>query len=204
MVTSTRLRKLPKFPTLEEFKQLPEVRAGGYIRTFTGKQFWPLDPRPEDIVIEDIAHALSMVNRFNGHTPVPYSVAQHSVLVSQIVDTRFAFEALMHDASEAYIADLVSPAKAGMPGYKRVEKRIMAAIRARFGMVREEPAEVKAADRLLYYVEVRDIMGGPLSNEERGSVDFHQKITPLAWSDAEKVFLDRLIELSYGYLINSC
>lgn len=174
-----------------KFDKLPAERQGGYIRTYTGKQFWPLDPRPEDIFIEDIAHALAMVNRFNGHTPRPYSVAQHSVLVSRIVQPVLAFEGLMHDASEAYIADLVSPAKDGMPGYKRVEKRIMAAIRVRFGMLNKEPADVKAADRMLYYVEVRDIMGGPLKSTELASVHFHKKIKPERWQDAEKRFLSR-------------
>lgn len=58
-------------------------RRGDFICTYTGRKFYPLDPRPEDVCIEDIAHALALVNRFGGHTRVPYSVAQHSVLCCQ-------------------------------------------------------------------------------------------------------------------------
>lgn len=178
-----------------DFRKLPPQRSGGWIRTYTGAAFWPLDPRPEDIYIEDVAHALALVNRFNGHTPVPYSVGQHSVLVSRYLGKGiFGFEGLLHDASEAYINDLVSPAKRGMPGYRRVEKRIMDAIRVRFGMLKSEPHDVKIVDTRVYLAEVRDVM-----KRELGSIDAEmatkQIIKPWSWQKTEREFLKRFYAL---------
>ena len=81
-------------------------RKGDWMQTHSGIQFWPLDPRPEDILIEDIAHALSNQCRFAGHCCFHYSVAQHSVLVSENVPAQDAMWGLLHDAGEAYLVDL--------------------------------------------------------------------------------------------------
>src|SRR5689334_10911717 len=87
-----------------------DVPGRGYnMTTFSGEPFWPLDPQPEDIRIVDIAHALSLQCRFNGHTKFHYSVAQHSLIMSFNVPLQFALEALLHDAAEAYIGDLIRP-----------------------------------------------------------------------------------------------
>jgi len=83
-----------------------------YIQTLSGKKFSYQFATADDIDIEDIANALSNICRFAGHLPEFYSVAQHSVLVSQIVPPEFAFEALMHDAAEAYCQDIPAPLKA--------------------------------------------------------------------------------------------
>ena len=88
----------------------------GYkITTYSGKPFFPMDPRPEEIRIEDIAHSLSMQCRFNGHTKWFYSVAQHCSIMAEAMMSdgyaEYAFEALMHDAAEAYIGDLIRPVK---------------------------------------------------------------------------------------------
>ena len=80
-----------------------------YSMTASGLGFDPEDPKPEAIVIEDIAHALSNICRFGGHTGSFYSVAQHSVLVSLHTNAKFARAGLMHDASEAYIGDIIRP-----------------------------------------------------------------------------------------------
>jgi len=107
-----------------------ERTDSNYIRTYTGRKFWPLNPQPEDIDIDDIAHALSLVARFTGHTYCFYSVAEHSLYVSTLA-VRLAMTAvrdwpasmrvpyareialwgLMHDASEAYLCDMPSPIK---------------------------------------------------------------------------------------------
>ncbi len=86
-------------------------RIGDWIQTATGRQFYPLDPRPEDVCIEDIAHALSNVCRFAGHSAWHYSVAQHCVLASEYAPPEYAIAALLHDAAEAYMGDIARPWK---------------------------------------------------------------------------------------------
>ncbi len=99
-----------------------------YISTFTGKHFDFINITMDDICIEDIAQGLSNECRFAGQINQFYSVAQHSVYVSQIVPPEYALEALLHDASEAYCKDLPSPLKALLPDYKVIEKGIQKAI----------------------------------------------------------------------------
>ena len=107
-------------------------RKGDFIQTFTGRMFWPIDPQPDEVDIEDIAHALSNVCRFCGHTREFYSVAQHSVLVSEIVPAAFALEGLLHDATEAYISDVARPVKPYLTNYKEIEINLYRAIAKRF------------------------------------------------------------------------
>ena len=105
-----------------------DIKQDDYLRTFTGKRFHMLGDDPDEIDIMDIAHALSHVNRFTGHTTHPYSVAAHSIFVADIVDHLYGFNpermlaALMHDASEAYLADIASPIKHLLPDYQALEK----------------------------------------------------------------------------------
>ena len=80
-----------------------------WFQTFTGKKFHPLDPRPEDICIEDIAHALSYINRFGGHLPEPWTVAQHSIVVAEFAPPGLRLAAQMHDSPEAYLGYMVKP-----------------------------------------------------------------------------------------------
>lgn len=107
-----------------------------WIQTYTGKKFFPLDPDPELICIEDIAHSLAMQCRYNGHTRRFYSVAQHSVILASKFfkshDLRFA--ALLHDASEAYLSDVPLPIK-HLPQftfYREAEDRLQRMIFAKF------------------------------------------------------------------------
>lgn len=130
-------------------------RKGDWIQTYTGKQFWPLDPRPEDVCIEDIAHALSMKCRFGGHTNVFYSVAEHSVLVMRAVEEPHKKAALLHDAAEAYLADIPRPVKPHLPGWHEVERAVELAIAEHFGIPWPMPAEVKAADNAILHDEKR-------------------------------------------------
>lgn len=122
------------------------ARRGDWMQLYSGRRFWPLDPKPDEIFIEDIAHALARLCRYNGHCLRFYSVAEHSVHVARHVARRHALWALLHDASEAYLADVPRPLKAHLPGYKDMEARVMAAVCARFGLDAAMPKEVHEAD----------------------------------------------------------
>ncbi|MES0319987.1 HD family hydrolase [Citrobacter sedlakii] len=128
-----------------------------FIQTLSGKQFDYINSTIDDIDVEDIAGALSNICRFAGHLPEFYSVAQHSVLCSQIVSPEFAFEALMHDAAEAYCQDIPAPLKALLPDYRQLEKRTDQLIRLKFGLPLEESPVVKYADLTMLATERRDL-----------------------------------------------
>ncbi len=123
-----------------------------------------LDYRSPDLWqfnLYDIANRLASVPRFAGHTKTPYSVAQHSVLVSQLVPERLALEALLHDSAEAYCLDLPTPVKRGLPEYKAIENRVQAAILTSFGIADcSKAAEIVVADKLALRIEQRDLMRG--------------------------------------------
>jgi len=99
-----------------------------WITTNSGKRFDFTQPFDNTFDIHDIAHALAHINRFTGHTDQPYSVAQHSVYVSNIVPPRYALAGLMHDAAEAYLGDVSAPLKALLPEYKRIEHEVEMAL----------------------------------------------------------------------------
>ena len=109
--------------------------------------------------IEEIATALSKLCRFGGHTKEFYSVAQHSVLVSLCVDDEFAMEALLHDASEAYLGDVVRPLKQVLGGYRDIEEQVQNGINmAHLGWAKPNSPQVKNADMVLLATERRDLM----------------------------------------------
>lgn len=111
------------------------TRRGDWIQTEPScTMFWPLDPRPEEIHIEDIAQALSMQCRFGGHVQKFYSVAEHCVLVASILPHKKRRAGLLHDASEAYCVDVPRPLKRCLAGYTEIEARIQRAICKRFGL----------------------------------------------------------------------
>jgi hypothetical protein len=120
--------------------------ANGLIHTFTGKFFYPLDPTPETIDIQDIGHALSNQCRFNGHTSEFYSIAQHSVLVSRCVPTGHKLAALLHDASETYLPDVSRTIKPLLNGYTEVEQRLEQMIADKYGFEYPLSDEVIWAD----------------------------------------------------------
>jgi uncharacterized protein len=132
-----------------------------WIITYTGKKFYHLTPKPEMVDILDIAHALSNIGRWTGHTRYFYSVAQHSVYASHITAPEFAFDALMHDASEAYLGDLNRPLKhftqAG-PAYLEIEAQVEQVIFEKFGVRFPLPEEVKEADTKMLYAEKAQLM----------------------------------------------
>lgn len=130
--------------------------ATDWFITHSGKQFWPMSPRPEDVDINDIAWALSGIGRWGCHSNYIIPVAQHSVVVSHIVPYPQAFQALMHDSPEAYTGcDLMSPIKRHCPAFRAIEAGLWTAIRAAFDIPELTP-EIKHADRVSLSTEKRD------------------------------------------------
>ncbi len=174
------------------------VDRGDWITTFTGKRFYPLDPKVKEIDVNDIMHALSNQCRFAGHCTEFYSVAQHCVLVSHMCDPQDALWGLIHDASEAYLVDVPSPMKksATFEAYRKAEKRVMDTICEAFGLPSDGPPSVKAADKRVLATEARDLT----LSEGRGwastaePYDFH--IKPWSPAYARAKYLGRLHELT--------
>ena len=122
------------------------------IRTYTGKYVDVFAPTADMICIEDIAHALSNTPRFGGHLKYFYSVAQHSLSCAKCMDD-YKLEALLHDASEAYLTDMPSPIKKRMSQYKEVEDGLMKVIAEKFGFQYPLPDEVHKADAKMLKIE---------------------------------------------------
>ena len=183
----------------ELYATRPELQGNirkddSWIQTYTGKKFYPLNPRIEDIDIEDIAHALSMVCRYTGHCQKFFSVAEHSVLVSYLGDEKFG---LLHDGSECYIADIASPIKR-MPEfsfYRDIEKNLQTMIYRKFGLISPEPDSLKKADLLMLSTEAYYLLN-PLHPEWKipyKPLPIQVKCLPPA--EAKILFLDRFHEL---------
>src|SRR5664279_1420110 len=98
-----------------------------------------MNPDPDALDIEEIAHALSMICRFTGHVREFYSVAQHCTIVSDLGPACYAFTGLMHDATEAYVGDVAKPLKNMLPAYSVIEERVAQAIATRFGVINPLP-----------------------------------------------------------------
>ena len=155
--------------------------ARAWQRMLSGRRLDLLDPSPLDIEIEDIAHGLARVARWNGQTKGDhaFSVAQHSLLVEAIYTHTNAgasrssrLAALLHDAAEYVIGDMISPFKAALGvDYKAFELRLMTAIRLRFGLSPHEnaglTAVIKKADQIAAYLEATQLAGFALDEAEK-------------------------------------
>ncbi len=170
---------------------------GDWMQTFTGRKFFPMDPRSDDVDPADIAHALSLQCRYNGHVDRFYSVAEHCVLLSRVVSPENAAWALLHDATEAYVGDMIRPLKRSMPDYCEAEDRVMVAIADAFGLSGQViPDEVKEADTRILLDERAALMS---LTQHRWAIEDLEPlaVTIYAWSpeEAERQYLDRLREL---------
>lgn len=180
-----------------------ETRAGNWMQTFTGRQFWPLDPRPEEIDIDDIAVALSRACRYAGHCERFYSVAEHSVLVSQVVPPSDALAGLLHDATEAYLVDIPRPIKPFLVGYKDIEHRLWEVIAERFDVLPELPASVKTADNAVLLAEQQQILKPPPAPWCVPGDPADVIIRCLPPSEAERLFRMRFAEVTGDWSVVS-
>jgi 5'-deoxynucleotidase YfbR-like HD superfamily hydrolase len=150
-------------------------------RMLSGRRLDLLDPTPMDVEIEDIAHGLAFVARWNGQTmgDFAYSVAEHSLLVEQIftvmnpkAPVKWQLTALLHDAPEYVIGDMISPVKAAVgPGYETLDDRLMAAIHMRFGLPAQVPPaikkQIKKADKISAWLEAVQIAGFTVTEADK-------------------------------------
>lgn len=142
-----------------------------YITTYSKIHFTPLEPKAEQILIEDIAHAQSLMTRANGHFPEFYSVAQHSIAcgreaLARGYSDRVVLACLLHDASEAYLSDITRPVKGELPGYRKIEKTLQEAIYQKFlGSLPTtvEQKQIKEIDDTCLYYEFDHYMGEKLA-----------------------------------------
>jgi hypothetical protein len=178
-----------------------DEERGPYIATAAGKPYWPFDPDPEDIRPYDLAVQLSRICRFNGALdpaiPGIYSVAQHLCIACDNAPTELKLEALLHDAHEAYVHDIVKPLKIGLDDYNKVERLNERVLRKRFGLPSKMSPEVKVLDGRLYATEVRDLMPRPHETLEFVCTEkpLPSKITPWVPQQARQAFLERLHSL---------
>lgn len=197
-------------------------RVGDYIVTFTGKRFYPLDVRPGDIVIEDVAHHLALCNRFAGATRDPVSVAQHSYYVSLLVEAaeKFhgrpglveAYQALHHDDSEAYMGDVTRPLKrCGLVGeFCAVDTAVQQKCYNAFGCLTGESPTLQWADDVMLHFEaeqtntaIADVMRAHRPVFESFSDNVLRGWFAWTWSTAECLFSKRHRELRTALSLES-
>lgn len=196
------------------------ARSRAWQRMLSGRRLDILDPSPLDVELSDIAHGLARVARWNGQTigDYPFSVAQHSVLVHEIFVAGRAepgpserLYALLHDAPEYVMGDIISPFKAAMGGnYRDVEARLLGAVHMRFGLSAVPPAslsrQVKAADKMAAYFEAVHLAGFGQSEARRwfgepdlatfDIPDFERLIRPWPTGEAHERFSAAVAELT--------
>jgi hypothetical protein len=180
-------------------------RRGDWMQTYTGRQFWPLDPYPEDLSIVDIAHQLSMRVRYGGATTRFYSVAEHCVIVSRHVPPEFALEALLHDASEAYLGDMIRPLKRqpDFAAFCAIEAVLERMIYEHYGVAPtvESHAAVKIADNRILADERINLMAPPPKPWIETEPPLGVEIEGLYSSAAKAAYLARFDELrGWGHL----
>jgi hypothetical protein len=159
------------------------------VRTVSGVEVDLLAPKPEDIRIEDIAHHLSKLDRYNGASPeFHYSVAQHCLHVADVLPPELKLCGLLHDATEAFCGDVVSPLKALIPAYKEIEVGIDSAVCEKFGLDCSDRKTIKLADKAVMAAEMIQLFGW-LDMAQRTSTPASIKVRPMHWTEAKERFL---------------
>ena len=181
-----------------------KIGVGPTIMLRSGAWFDFCAPASSEFTVDDIAHGLANICRYSGQCSRFYSVAEHSILVSETAEG-FEFEALLHDAAEAVLGDITRPLKQMLPEYKRIEAEVERAILERFGVETPLPPQVKQADLRVLAAEQRQIMPEGTDGWVRG-----QKVEPapivvrhLPPDQAKREFLDRYEALRPAYLLRN-
>ena len=183
---------------------MPGNERGGWMQTVTGKCFYPLFPNRDDIEIQDIAFGLAGEFRFGNQCHQRYTVAQHCVHVAEIVPAHAQLHALLHDAAEAYLHDIIRPVKhlPELAAYRAAENNLQALIYQKFCGTAVEPPEVNVADTRMLGIEARDLMVPLVRPEEWewciGPVRGDPLRIPLVWpvDEAEDRWLDMFVHLT--------
>lgn len=186
------------------------ARRGDWMQTRSGRAYWPLDPDPADVAIEDIAAHLSTICRYLGACLTPYWVAEHCVYASYLVPERLALHALLHDAPEAYVHDIIRPVKRHLPVYGLIEAANMRAISRALGLGtlwEMQAATIKDADNAMLLAEQAELMApaprewAPISVPADMLEKAHELLRGRRHVErspgwAERLFLDRYAELA--------
>lgn len=176
-----------------------------YILTYSKTKFFPLEPILKDIHITDIAHALSLMTRANGHIKHFYSVAQHSINCFKEAEKRgyskkVQLACLLHDASESYISDITRPIKKNLREYHDIEARLQSAIYEKYGIIHlneDEEKQISSVDDAMLYYEFLELMGNEMFDVVpliKTKPDFSERV----FLSVEKEFL-----LYFNELMNS-
>lgn len=167
------------------------------VRTYTGKNLDLAKPDPRQICIEDIAHHLAKLDRYNGAGHWAYSVGQHSLLVAEILPPEYRLPGLLHDATEAYLGDVVSPLKAMLPEYRKIEQNVMNAICKSFEISFPRPGIVKRADQAVMAAEMQQVVKWPdlAKRPDLPPPPKDMVIRQMPWQEVKQVFLERFQEL---------
>jgi hypothetical protein len=166
----------------------PEEIEKRWMETLSGIRFYPLEAEVDKFSIKDIAHALSNICRWGGHTSYHFSVAQHAYIMSHLVSPENAMEALMHDATEAYLGDIPTPIKRLFPEYLDIEDKLAKKLAVKYKYTYPYPTQVYKYDTVMKRVE-HDVL--LLGKESPSRI----KIERLSQEEAERLFLTRYNEL---------
>jgi len=179
-------------------------KLDNYIETFSGIKFDFLDPKVEQVSIGDIAHSLGMQVRYTGHCKEFYSIAEHSLLVSDLCPDEFKLYGLLHDASEAYLTDVASPIKPFLQNYKMMECKVMNVVVKKFNLPEFFPDEVHLADMQALQIEIGQLMhsGGKDWSINKVLTDPVPdiKLQYISPPEAKMKFLERFYELTTNEL----
>lgn len=176
---------------------MKKITNGSSILTYTGKMFDTANPNPELIDINDIAHSLANSCRYNGHCRDFYSVAEHSIYVSEQLPENLALWGLLHDATETYVGDVVKPLKNFLLDFQKAEEKAMKAVAEKFELGLPEPDEVKIADYRMLLTEQEQLFNYQFDFSKH-PVKPYDNVRIRCWAPrtAERIFLTRFYELT--------